>query len=671
MRLHSKVKHAIGRVATIVIVVLIIVIIAAGGFYAVTLSSHETTTGSSIVTTSTSTTGSSTNASTPSSISVDEISAPQSLDPSTGFDVPGEEIIQSVYQTLVFYNGQSTTSFVGVLAHNYTQSSTGLNYTFNLWPNIKFSDGTSLNGSSVWFSFYRTLLLNGGISTYISQYLAVNNGLGFKGQISPSNSSLTGVIKLPWGVQNALAAAGYSFTGNSTQNEDQASLDLAAILSNFNAANSTIRSVISYPHQAIVVNSNGSVTLNLDFPYSDFYQTISGGDGSIMDPTFIDAHGGVQIDKVNSYTTDNAVGSGPYTLQNSLGASTSFLALKANPSYWVSGSVAAGVNPMLDVPKIQNVIIQYQPQEAIRISDIQGGKVQISQVEVPDLSQVANHTGITIHNWGPTATIDFLAIDAYQSPFNGSTTGSNGLTQGLDVRLAIEYGVNATAIQDNVYSGYATSYVGPLDPQMAYYNASLAIYNFNQTKAASYLAAAGYKATFPNGTTVGTTSMPGINLIYTAGSSAQESEATIIQQQLGAIGITVNPDPVNFATQISDEQNAPSSPNYPGFSIGGNSPVFIGPSDPIIYLSYCLTRCHHGDPAFLNNTQVNNLINQIIQTSNPTQLQSLYNQVVTLINQQAQYVWLDDFSAYTVASSSLTGFYYNTALDGIWYASLS
>jgi peptide/nickel transport system substrate-binding protein len=532
-----------------------------------------------------------------------------------------------------------------------------LNYTFNLWPFETFSNGTPLNASTIWYSFYRTMILNLGISSYVSQVLAINGGAGFTGNVT---STTKGNIRLPFGAEQALAAAGYTFSSNQLTADQQAAVDLASILSNFNAANSTIQTVMSYPQQAVSVSGPDQVKINLDFPYADFLQVISGGLGDAVDPAFVDAHGGVQIDKANSYTTSNALGSGPYMLTTALGGSN--VVLQANPNYWASKVPGSERSVWLTPPSIKTVVIDYQSSEATRVSDIQSGIAQISQVEIPDLHEVSNYPGITIHNWGPTPTIDFLAIDAYQYPYNIT-----------DVRLAIEYGVNATQIQRQVYAGYSQSYVGPLDPAMAYYNSTFPGYTYNPNMAISLLSQAGFKLTLQNGTVVnsGGKTLPSLNLIFTAGSAADQEEATVIQSQLAKIGVTVTLAPEAFTTIVEDELNSPSSPNYPAFQIAANSVVFVGPSDPSAYLGNCPARCHHGDPAYFNNTQVVQLINEAIHTSNPVLLQQYYNNMTNIYKQQAQYVWLDDFTAYTVASSSLQGFAWNAALLGNFYATLT
>ena len=628
------------------IVVVILVIAGAAYFFVVyyPTSTTPTTTTSSVQ--------------APASITVDEIPSAVSVDPSSSYDVPGGELMQNVYQGLVFYNGESGSTFVGVLAQTWTVPSNGLNYTFTLYPSETFSNGAPLNASTIWFSFYRTMLLAQGISSYINQVLSVNGGLGFKGVVA---SGKLATIELPFGAEQALAAGGYTFSStNQTLAYQQAAGDLAGILTHFNAANSTIQTIMGYHNQAVSVSSSTVVNVNLDFPYADFLQVISGGLGDAIDPAFVDAHGGVTIDTSNSYVTDNALGSGPYELSGPIGGSN--VVLTASPNYWAAKLPASERSVWLTPPAIKTVVIDYQSSEATRVSDIQSGNAQISQVEIPDLHEVSGSPGITVHNWGPTPTIDFLAIDAYQYPYNVT-----------NVRLALEYAVNATQIQNSVYAGYSRSYVGPLDPAMAYYNSTFPGYTTNSNTAITLLSQAGFTLTLGNGTVInsGGKVLPALNLVFTAGSSADQEEATIIQSQLAAIGVKVNLAPEAFATIIEDELNPASSPNYPALQLSGNSVVFVGPSDPAAYLGNCPLRCHHGDPAYFNNTQITQLIYDAIHTSNPTLLQKYYNNMTSIYKASAQYVWLDDFTAYTVASSSIQGFAWNAALLGVFYATLT
>ncbi|MCH1771567.1 MULTISPECIES: ABC transporter substrate-binding protein [Metallosphaera] len=673
-----KLRKGISRTLVAGIIV-VIVIIAAVAF--ISLSRHPTTTTPVNVTHTTNTTTTKTNVtvpttnvtSIPSSITVDEATPPVSVDPASSFDVAGGELLQNVYQTLVFYNGTNTSSFVGVLAENYTVLNNGTTYVFHLWPFITFSNGDPLNATDVWFSVYRTMLMNLGISVYVSQGLSVNNGLGFVGKLP---SGATGTIELPNGTLQALEYAGYTFPSNKTQAYEQAAYDLAYILSHFNVSNQTIQKVMSYPYQAVVVVNPYTVQFNLQYPYSAFLAAISTSAGAVVDPVFVDEHGGVQIDTANTYLSTHALGSGPYMLETPLGQS--YVILQANPNYWASKVPQSERNFMLAIPKIETIVIDYQTNEALRISDLQSGKAQIAQIDIIDLPQIIGSQGIsyirththypvmyngtygTVYVWGPSPQIDFLAIDAYQYPFNIT-----------NVRLAIAHAINATQIQQQVYDGLALSYVGPNDPSLPFYNSSIQGYTYDPALSINLLTQAGFSLTLPNGTTVnpGGTPFPTIVLTYQTGSTALQDEALIIQQQLAQIGIKVQLNPESTVTIVESYLNPPNSSSYPAFQLAANFPPVLSPIDPAIYLM-SQARLHHGNPAFVDNPEINSLIIQAVRTDNPVQLQKIFNEITELSLQQAQYVWLDDFIAYTVTAHGIQGIYYSPGFDGLFYATI-
>lgn len=684
MRSRKAFKGLSRTFIAIIVVVIVVIGIAVGVLLGNHPSSNNistTTTSSSIISTTTlSSTSSSTSppnsVSIPSSITVEEAAIPVSVDPASSYDIAGGEIIQNVYQTLVFYNGTNTSSFIGVLAENWTVENNGTTYIFHLWPFITFSNGNPLNATDVWFSIYRTMLINLGISIYTSQALAVNNGLGFVGKLP---NGKYGTIMLPNGILQALEYAGYNFSSNKTIAMEQAAYDLAYILSHFNVSNTTIQKVMSYPHQAVVVIDPYTVEFNLDYPYSAFLAALSTSTGAIVNPVFVDENGGVQIDTSNTYLSTHALGSGPYILETPIGGS--YVVLNASPNYWASKVPTKDLNPMLETPKIKTIIIDYQTNEAVRILDLQQEKAQISQIDVINLQELIGSSGVqqlqnlvngktfpttytsgnvTIYIWGPSAQIDFLAIDAYQYPFNITA-----------VRLAISHAINPVQIQQQVYKGFAINYVGPLDPSLPYYNSSIIGYTYNPSLSIQLLEEAGFKLTLPNGTTVNPNGkpFPTITLTYQTGSTALQDEALLVQQQLAQIGITVQLNPESAVTIVESYLNPPNSSAYPAFQLAGNFPPVLSPIDPAIYL-LSQARLHHGNPAFVDNSTINQLIVEAVRTNNPQQLQHIYNEITLLTLAQAQYVWLDDFLAYTVASSSIHGFWYSPGLDGLFYADL-
>ena len=107
-------KLGIGKIQGIaIIVVLIVAVVGAVYFYSM-IKTPTTTTSTSLV--------------------VEEESQPDSMDPAVTYTTPGWEIVEQVYQGLLAPNGTSYTTYIGVLAQNWTVSSDGMTYTFFLRP---------------------------------------------------------------------------------------------------------------------------------------------------------------------------------------------------------------------------------------------------------------------------------------------------------------------------------------------------------------------------------------------------------------------------------------------------------------------------------------------------------------------------------------------------------
>ncbi|MGE5461812.1 MAG: ABC transporter substrate-binding protein, partial [Syntrophothermus sp.] len=80
------------------------------------------------------------------------------LDPALAYDTISGEVIQNIYETLVFYDGANAGKFVPQLADSYQLSPDGLTWTFHIRPNVKFHNGNSLTASDVAYSFQRGIL---------------------------------------------------------------------------------------------------------------------------------------------------------------------------------------------------------------------------------------------------------------------------------------------------------------------------------------------------------------------------------------------------------------------------------------------------------------------------------------------------------------------------------
>lgn len=90
------------------------------------------------------------------------IGGPASMDPAYSYDTASGEIIQSVYETLLFFDGESTTEFEPVLATEWTVSSDGMTYRFKIRKGVKFHNGNDLTPEDVEYSFERGMVQDYG-----------------------------------------------------------------------------------------------------------------------------------------------------------------------------------------------------------------------------------------------------------------------------------------------------------------------------------------------------------------------------------------------------------------------------------------------------------------------------------------------------------------------------
>ncbi|MCL4448009.1 MAG: ABC transporter substrate-binding protein, partial [Candidatus Thermoplasmatota archaeon] len=159
----------------------------------------------------------------------------------------------------------------------------------------------------------------------------------------------------------------------------------------------------------------------------------------IVDPTYINAHGGVVKDTVNTYMSDHAMGTGPYLLNpNNYTATT--ITLNANPNYYGSK------------PNITKLIFEYVSSPATQQSLLESGSINIAlNIPLDQMNTIKNYTNLKVEA-GPTSSEYYIGLDENVTPFNN-----------VDVRKAIEYAVN---VSDLVY--YSTfGYGVPLKDVMA------------------------------------------------------------------------------------------------------------------------------------------------------------------------------------------------------------
>jgi peptide/nickel transport system substrate-binding protein len=537
-------RAAIGKMQGILVIVVLLLVIA-GGVYFYSSARPGTT---------------STTSQAPTSLVVEEESQPDSMDPAVSYTTPGWEIVEQIYQGLLAPNGTSYTTYLGVLAENWTVSSDGMTYTFSLRPGVTFSNGDPFNAFVMWFSMYRTLIMNQSPAWILGQNLAATNGAGF----------------------------------NITD----------SILNSINYTNPTPKdfSYMSYPNQSIQATSPDQLVIHLGYgyngnaPYSAFLATLITPMAMAVDPSVVEANGGVVAGQPNNYLETHAIGTSFYKLQSWVQGQS--ITLIKSQDYWGTNVSSSQSNYAIQ-PAILDTISFYYKATSAMIADLESNTAQMIIAPPTQNGVLKQATGITTTilptAFGSAASIIFVYMDPYAFP----------PFQDRRVREAISYAIDYKSIIHSVYDDLATQWIGPVPPGFPDYDqstAGLQPYQFDPTKAASLLVQAGYKSSLPNGTSLnpGGKSFPSVNFLYDADSSPETQAAQIISSELQVVGITVTLSPLTFkqyANVVTSTGNV-NSTAYP-FGISYYSEDYTASID---YVSALTTTGQVGFSGFSNQT---------------------------------------------------------------------
>ena len=206
------------------------------------------------------------------------IGEPESIDPGYNYESAGGEVLQNIYETLVWYDREKADVLKPMLAtevptaENGGISDDGLEYTFHLRSGVKFHDGTIMDAYDVEYSFERVLLMNNehGPAWMMGQVMVPDYGAGL---LDPD--------------------------------------DIDA---------------------SVEVVDSLTVKIHLVVPYPAFINVLAYTVGSVMSMEWAEANGGVTAGELNEFILRNEMGTGPFKLKE--WASNQYILLERFDDYW-------------------------------------------------------------------------------------------------------------------------------------------------------------------------------------------------------------------------------------------------------------------------------------------------------------------------------------------------
>ena len=603
---------------------------------------------------------------------------PEGLDPATGFFVSNGPLFAATFQSLVEYNGSST-SVVPILASHYTNIN-DTHYIFYMRNGATFSNRQAVNATSVWFSLARGIVMGQG--PFASDY----SGTLFNGTMA----GITGIF-LPVNITYALVNAGYNIptakynvsgVSVTTYNYTIAATDLANMLSHFNY-NATEMKVMEYKDQALVVNKNGTFTINSEHKYAYMLSDLAGGSwGDVVEPSYVDAHGGVQVNTPSSYADAHGViGSGPYVI-SSVAKGFSTVVLKANPNYWVTSAMVnnGSISAMAEPASIKTVVIDYDLSHADRLEDFDKGISQISTVSPSSFKSMIDgfhnktaRTGALVKAF-PEVGVEYISMDV-----------ADRYTNNTHFREALYDAMNYSAqlkVYDNNYNGSSEAYeeLGPLSPAFgqAYYNPdNLSMPTQNITAAIANLTLAGKEMNFyvvlPDGTHVGSSSKTAKDLSSHKFTITGISPATsIATAQLSAAISSFAQIGLTFTTRLVTDSTVngwTTNTSTPEFVDNGWLPDYPDPigQQLVDVYSPTLGGTFGGNDAWVNNATLNKYFKTLDFENKTTQERLMKDNVSKLVYDQYAYMWLPMPDFVYFVSPEVHGFVYNSIMDSYFY----
>lgn len=246
------------------------------------------------------------------------------------------------------------------------------------------------------------------------------------------------------------------------------------------------------------------IRMTLDTPFTPMLNNLAMFSASIMPAKLVDQPG----------FFENPVGSGPFKLKEWRKGEA--IVLEKNPNYWQAGK------PSVDAAEIQVIA-----EDNARVLKLQAGEIDaILNVPYNQVAQLKANSELKA-DVADVFRVDMVQLNTKVKPFDDQR-----------VRQALNYAVNKDALIRGVLFGNGVPATSSI-PIMAYHNEALEPYPQDLEKAKALLAEAGMADGFKT------------SMLVPSGNVTARQVATVLQSDLGKIGVQVQLQTIEGSSQFS------------------------------------------------------------------------------------------------------------------------
>ena len=275
--------------------------------------------------------------------------------------------------------------------------------------------------------------------------------------------------------------------------------------------------------------------------------------------------------------------------------------------------------------------------QALAYQALKSGEVDSSTFQPADHKEAASLPNVTVHDW-------------YAANGNWSYLGFNLRRPALKdplVRKAISSATDRKGIIDGVVYGLGRPLSSPFPQSSWAYSANTEHYDFDVNKAQDLFKQAGYTLNGKNLTKDG--QQLTLKLLYQSASKTSEGIATVMQQQLGDLGVAVNAQALEFQSFQDTLKKEP-------FDYDLYAAAWSATLEPYymyqIWSEQSIPELNAG--AYVNK-QVETLFEQSHREFDMEKRKAIFAQIQNLITDDAPYVFLYEQESYTGFNKRIGG----------------
>jgi len=524
-----------------------------------------------------------------------------SLDPAYGYDTASAGQILNIYETLIKFDGNSTSEFIPSLATDWTISEDGKTYRFKIRDGVSFHNENPLTPEDVEYSFERGMVQDYSLGP---QWMFFEPLFGLGNYTSRTNSGLIPLEE----IKNKVEVDGQW------------------------------------------------VQFNLATPYEPFLQILASSWGSIVDMDWCIENGDWNGTEESYEALNNPVpggspinsltnGTGPFILE--LWEPGIQIRLVRNDNYW--GAPAS----------FERVVTQVIDEWGTRKLMLALGDADCTIVPSEQIQEVKEMPGILVYENVLTllnqAFFFQFDIDSTSTLIGSSQLDGNGIPtdffSDIDVRKGFAYAFDWDTYMDDAMAGYGEQISSPIVKGIPYYNPDWPGYELDLVQAEEHLKSAWDGLLWENGFEM--------TLVYASGDITGKVACEILQYNLYEINplFKINIQLMGWPTILS-EMVLGRLPMY----LNGWQADYPDPHNFVF--PYMHSKGTFAQAQRYSNEVVDDLIEQAISSSSHSERQILYNQIAELYYDEVPSIMISQILGVFFFRDWIQGFVYNPIRPG-------